>query len=216
MQCAELLSDVVSDAGTGSTLDAALLHRADARLLLQLDRLQLGWVAVLQAAALLVTGSCGQLGLLHQHDGPEVRLLAAHVASAAERRAEPTLSTLPGLCHPPAGRRAANRSAASLLLDYRCHLPDGALGAAYPPHLRRCLEACASSDPAATARLASVLGAHRGQLSSVARALLDRSEQESMRPIGRTLATTAATFVGVIENAVKAAKKSRKSRTETR
>ena len=84
MQCAELLSDVVSDAGTGSTLDAALLHRADARLLLQLDRLQLGWVAVLQAAALLVTGSCGQLGLLHQHDGPEVRLLAAHVASAAE------------------------------------------------------------------------------------------------------------------------------------
>ena len=107
MQCAELLSDVVSDAGTGSTPDAALLHRADARLLLQLDRLQLGWVAVLQAAALLVTGSCGQLGLLHQHDGPEVRLLAAHVASAAGRRAEPTLSTLPGLCHPPAGRRAA-------------------------------------------------------------------------------------------------------------
>ena len=184
MQCAELLSDVVSDAGTGSTLDAALLHRADARLLLQLDRLQLGWVAVLQATALLVTGSCGQLGLLHQHDGPEVRLLAAHVASAAERRAEPTLSTLPGLCHPPAGRRAANRSAASLLLDYRCHLPDGALGAAYPPHLRRCLEACASSDPAATARLASVLGAHRGQLSSVARALLDRGLEEVLAPLG--------------------------------
>ena len=87
MQCAELLSDVVSDAGTGSTPDAALLHRADARLLLQLDRLQLGWVAVLQAAALLVTGSCGQLGLLHQHDGPEVRLLG--LPTRRPRRAVP-------------------------------------------------------------------------------------------------------------------------------
>ena len=153
--CEPLLTDTTAASPSARAAAAAFhdlpFNRSAALLLSHLDGAQIASVAILQ---LLLTfaggGDGGTLVLVHTDDWPELRLAVVGAPRSSRDADQPT--TLPTTPTRP------TTAATSRLLDYRCHVPGGALGTAFARPVASCLRALAGASVDASRSVGTALG----------------------------------------------------------